>query len=125
MVWSKNKSMATSTHSHITVETFPEEAVTEALAEWWDAETGTRRGDPFAIPGTLYDVVVDIDSLSVVNALLVIEEILGFEPPVTVIKKGGYRDRQEMIDHLVPAIREHYRKQRNIKPIRTTARYAH
>lgn len=117
--------MMTKTHSPIEIETFPEEAVIEALGGWWDAEVDIRRDDPFAKPGTLYDVVVDIDSLSVVNVLLVIEKILGFEPPVTVIKKGGYRDRQEMIDHLVPAIREHYRKQRNIKPIQIPARYGH
>lgn len=117
--------MVTTTHSHIEIETFPEADVIAALAEWWDAEADVRRDDPFANPGTLYDVVVDIDSLSVVNVLLVVEKILGFEPPVTVIKKGGYRDRQEMINHLVPAMREHFRKQRNIKPIQIPARYGH
>jgi hypothetical protein len=113
--------MVTKTHSHIGIETFPEVDVIEALGEWWDAEVDIRRDDPFAKPGTLYDVVADIDSLSAVNVLLVIEKILGFEPPVTVIKRGGYRDRDEMINLLVPRIREHYQKQRNIKTNRTPA----
>jgi acyl carrier protein len=109
--------MATTFHSPIPVETFAETALIKALTEWWDAEIDIRNNDPFARPGTLYDLVVDIDSLSMVNLLLEIEPTLGFKPPVTVIKRGGYRSCQEMIDHLVPAIREHYRKHSNIKSI--------
>ena len=111
--------------SRTTFETFPERAVIDALLAAWDSEIATRRDDPFAKPGTLYEVVVAIDSLTIVNFLLTVEEVLGFKPPVTVVKRGGYKDCDEMINHLVPAIREHYQKHRNIKPLRTPARHAH
>ena len=117
--------MVITMHSPKEVGTFPEAEVTEALSEWWDAEMDVRRDDPFAKPGTLYDLVVDMDSLSMVNGLLVLEKILGFEAPVTAIKRGGYRDRQEMIDHLVPRIGDIYRKHRNLKTIRTPVRHDH
>jgi hypothetical protein len=84
---------------------FPERKLKEAISKWWDEETSSRLNDPFAVPGTLYDVLTEIDSLSAVNVLLVIELILGFEPPESVIRPGGYRDKNDMIDHLLPALR--------------------
>ena len=103
---------------------FPESAVTTALKDWWDKETTGRKTDPFAKPGTLYDTVVEMDSLSVVNVLVTIEKIVGFEPPVTIIKRGGYRDQQEMVDHMVPGIRALFLKHRNITPMRSAKIYA-
>lgn len=89
---------------------FPEQQVVAALEKWWAAESAARAADPFGRKDTLFAVLPDVDSLSVVNALLVVEEEIGFKPPVTVIKRGGYRDCKEMIDHLVPAIRKSYEK---------------
>jgi hypothetical protein len=89
---------------------FPEQQVRTALENWRAEETAARQDDPFAPRGTLFDVVPDIDSLSLVNALLVVETETGFKPPVTVIKRGGYQDSNEMLQHLVPAIRRSYEK---------------
>ena len=90
--------------------TFPETKLRDAIGKWWDEETSKRLNDPFA-GGTLYDVLTEVDSLSAVNVLLTIEPIVGFAAPESIIKPGGYADRKEMIDHLVPALRKIYDKQ--------------
>src|SRR5262249_12736046 len=103
--------MATTILSPVRVKSFPEHALTAALEQWWDATVATKQDDPFSKPGTLYDLIVEIDSLSAVDVLIVIENELGFEPPVGAIKRGGYKNRQEMIDHLIPVMRKLYESQ--------------
>lgn len=107
----------------VAANSFPENAVTTALKDWWNKETSGRKTDPFAKPGTLYDTVVEMDSLSVVNVLVTIENIVGFELPVTVIKCGGYRDQHEMVGHMVPGIRNLFLKHQNITPMRSAKTY--
>ena len=89
---------------------FPQQRVVAALEKWWASESSARITDPFARKDTLFAMLPDVDSLSLVNALLVVEQEIGFNPPVTVIKRGGYRDCKEMIEHLVPGIRRSYEK---------------
>jgi hypothetical protein len=88
----------------------PETEIATALQRWWHSEVGHIANDPFAPKeerkGTLYDVVVEIDSLSVIDALLLLEGIVGFEVPPKVIKRGGYRDCEEMVSHLLAGLRE-------------------
>ena len=93
-VLAENRAMATS----------PDEQISDAIGQWWDSQQLDRANDPFAVPGTLYDALTDVDSLSAVDVLLVLEPIAGIPLPESIIKPGGYRDRQEMIDQLVPAI---------------------
>lgn len=102
--------MATAVHTPRAATPFPEQQVKTALEAWWTEETSARQDDPFAPRGTLFDVVCDVDSLSLVNALLVVETETGFKPPVTVIKRGGYQDVNDMLQHLLPAIRRSYEK---------------
>jgi hypothetical protein len=87
----------------------PAKELTEAIDAWWEEQELERSSDPFA-PGTLYDVLTDVDSLSAVNVLLLLDPIVGIELPESIIKPGGYRDRREMIDHLIPAISEFFSK---------------
>lgn len=89
---------------------FPEGDLETAIGQWWNDETAKRLNDPFAASGTLFDVLTEVDSLSAVNVLLTIEPIVGFAPPESIIKPGGYADRKEMIDHLLPALRKLYSK---------------
>jgi hypothetical protein len=96
--------MATATLKPAAVKIFPEKELTNAIISWWDEETSKHIDNPFAAPGTLYDVLADVDSLSAVNVLLGLEPIVGCGLPESLIKAGGYSDRQEMIDHLLPAI---------------------
>src|SRR5947207_15719173 len=101
--------IATATNPAAT-RTFPEKELEDAIGKWWDEETSKRLKDPFAVSGTLYDVLTEVDSLSAVNVLLAIEPIIGFGPPESVIKPGGYANRREMIDHLSPKLRNLYIK---------------
>jgi hypothetical protein len=96
--------MATATLNPTAVKTFPEKDLTDAIISWWTEETSTHTDDPFAAPGTLYDVLTDVDSLSAVNVLLVLEPIVRCGLPESLIKPGGYSDKQAMVDHLLPAI---------------------
>jgi len=93
---------------------FHEQQVKSAIEEWWDEETSKHLDDPFAVPGTLFDVLVEIDSLTAVNVLLVIEPILGLKLAESLIRPGGYTDRNDMIAHLMPALRNLF-NQRNLK----------
>ncbi len=103
--------MSTATKTQRQSSGFPEDEITSSLEEWWDSEVSAREADPFAPPrGTLYDVVVAIDSLSSVNALIMIERHVDFEIPAQVIKRGGFRNREEMIAHIVPKVRDLYFK---------------
>jgi hypothetical protein len=104
--------MATKSEIQLEVSEVSEEGLTVALIDWWEAEVSSREADPFASSGTLYDAIVEMDSLSVLNGLLTVEACVGFKLPVKIIKRGGYRDRQEMVDHLVPQIRELCEKRR-------------
>jgi hypothetical protein len=93
---------------------FPEHQVKSAIDKWWGEQTLKRLHHPFAPAGTLFDVLVDIDSLTAVNILLVLEPVLGFEPPESLIRPGGYTDRTDMLGHLLPALRKLF-TQRNLK----------
>ena len=96
--------MATATLNPTAVKTFPEKDLTDAIISWWTEEMSRHTDDPFAAAGTLYDVLIDVDSLSAVDVLLVLEPIVGCSLPESLIKPGGYSDRQAMVDHLLPAI---------------------
>lgn len=95
--------MATAIAASAATSVLPEKELTDAIVDWWEEQRLERGNDPFA-PGTLYDVLTDVDSLSAVNVLLLLDPILGFELPESIIKPGGYSDRREMVDHLIPAI---------------------
>lgn len=88
---------------------FPEKQLIDVIGAWWDEQILERASDPFA-PQTLYDVLPDMDSLSAVNIILVLEPIVGGTLSESLIKTGGYNDRQEMIDHLIPRLRSPFTK---------------
>jgi hypothetical protein len=95
--------MATATATPGVATGIPTKELTEAIDRWWEEQTLERTNDPFA-RGTLYDVLTDVDSLSAVNVLLVLDPIVGIKLPESLIKPGGYGNRQEMINQLIPAI---------------------
>ena len=97
-----------------TVAVFPERELKIAIEKWWAEETSKQLNDPFAARGTLFDVVVEVDSLTAVDVLLVIEPILGCELPESLIRAGEYTDRNDMVGHLLPALRK-FSSQRNLK----------
>jgi len=72
-------------------------AVRQSLEAFWDA----RALPPEEGSGSLDDLVDPLDSLTAVDALLDIEEMVGFTiPEGKVIRRGGYDTRGQFIDHL-------------------------
>jgi hypothetical protein len=100
-----------------TAKRFPEQAVQSALTKWWNSEALERTDDPFTagktISGTLYELLPELDSLTVVNSFLTIEGILGMSVPERLVKPGGYRSRDEFLNDLIPKLRNLYQKQQS------------
>ena len=76
------------------------------LKAWWDEQVG--QDDPFAPPkpppGTIMDVLPEVDSLAVVTALIVMEKYLPCEVPPTVIRPGGYHSFEDMTTDMLPKL---------------------
>jgi hypothetical protein len=88
---------------------YSEDDLVAELQECWGAQIAAAVDDPFADPppatGTIFEVIPVIDSLAVVTVLVTIEKHVNFEVPVSIIKPGGYESFDEMIGHLLPAVR--------------------
>lgn len=85
---------------------FDEQALLADLKTWWDEQAG--EGDPFApakpASGTIMDLLPNIDSLSIVTALVVMEGHLPCEVPPTVIRPGGYHGFDDMTQDMLPKL---------------------
>ena len=82
-----------------------------ALADWWDENAETNIDDPLdpdVSDTTVLELQPTMDSLRAVEALLVVEEMLGQKVPVTVIKTGGYASREEFLEDLVSRLVEEF-----------------
>lgn len=54
------------------------------------------------------DLIDELDSLSAVDVLLPIEELLGMEiEPETVIRRGGYDSKEQLVEHLLGKLQKH------------------
>jgi hypothetical protein len=102
--------MALAAVQHNKAHSYPEKDIIRSLRAWWDTETGiSGANDPFAAPekadGSVFSIQPAMESLRIVNALVVIEKCVNFKVPVTVIKKGGYGCFDEMAADLVYKVR--------------------
>lgn len=83
-----------------------ETALLADLKAWWDEQVG--KDDPFAPPksppGTIMDVLPEVDSLAVVTALIVMEGHLPCEVPPSVIRPGGYHSFEDMTQDMMPKL---------------------
>jgi len=93
---------------------FDKKALLADLKTWWDAQVG--KDDPFALPkpppGTIMDVLPNIDSLATVEALVVMEKHLPCEVPPTVIRPGGYHSFEDLTQ-LQGLVDKHLGKQKD------------
>ena len=58
---------------------------------------------------------IAIDSLSVVEVLCIIDEIVGVEVPQKVVRAGGYASVDAAIEHLLPGIEKCWSKRKRGK----------
>jgi hypothetical protein len=101
---------------------FDRKRMTEFLGNWYDSEmkSALRRPKPpveAAKQGcSIFDIQPEMASTKAVRVLLELTEILGFEPSKEVIKKGGYRSKDEFVKELTHRIEEAVEKRYKSKP---------
>jgi len=85
---------------------YPSGKVQEVIRHWWKREQEDlhKISDPVdelkPNSGTVFDLVPVISSQHAVEVVLDLTEVMGFEIPDTVIKRGGYHSCDEMVEHL-------------------------
>jgi hypothetical protein len=67
-------------------------------------------------PTQIAKAAVEIDSIVVVEILCVVDPILGFELPDSVVRAGGYTSVESALGHLLPRIEELWTKRKGAKP---------
>jgi len=87
---------------------FDEKALINDLKIWWDDQVSGGADDPFADSkpptGTIFDVLPAIDSLGAVTGLITVEKHTGFKVPARVIRRGGYKDFDDLVTDLLPKV---------------------
>ena len=80
------------------------------LRNWYDSEmkSALRKPKPPAdaakTGGSVFDIQPEMSSTKAVRVLLELADILGFEPSKKVIKKGGYRTKDEFVKEMIDRI---------------------
>ena len=69
-----------------------------------------------ASPSAIAQSPFQVDSLIVVSILCVIEPLVGFELPESVVRTGGYATVEQAVGHLLPRIEAEWKKQKGVKP---------
>lgn len=71
--------------------------IEKRLAEFWDE----RAIEMWEDPQDVSELGAPIDSLTSMEVLIEIDQLVGLEIPVeVVIKKGGYQTRGEFVEHV-------------------------
>ena len=109
------KSVATQTTSSPAA--FPVLSLRGSLNDFFSQNAKDRRNDPFKPKGTVHDLVPALDSLTVARSLNVVSKILKCKVPANIVKKGGYANREQMFEDLLPKLEGIYKK-RN-KPVKS------
>mgnify|MGYP000064281927 FL=1 len=74
-----------------------------------ESELALQDVPPPATPGALLTTKIRLDSLTVVDVTLALEDILGFEPK-NIVKTGGYDSIQAALDHMMPKLEAAWKK---------------
>lgn len=111
--------MATLTANQ-TAAAFPAAAVTAILTNELLAiarDEAQLRGLPFPPdqPGQLVSAV-PMDSLTIVDVLVVLDPVVGFEIKENIVQTGGYGSVQEALDHMVPRLAKAWARHNGLQP---------
>ena len=85
---------------------YPKQQVQKVIRDWWTLEQEQLKkiADPIdelqPNSGTVFDLVPVVSSHHAVEVVLDLEDVLGYEVPDSVIKRGGYHSCDEMVEHL-------------------------
>lgn len=84
--------------------------VTEFLEGWYSEQMKSALRIPktpeqlLKEGGTVFDIQPELSSTKAVAVLLKLKKILGFEPSKKVIKRGGYRNKQDFVATMLSAL---------------------
>ena len=97
---------------------FPRAKIEDELRKWWKRRVASplrrRVTDPRKTGGTVFDIQPEVASQEVVSILTAIEPILGFKLETSrIIKKGGYKNEDEFVTHILPQLELRYLKNNN------------
>ena len=95
----------------MTVRSFNPAQVEKVLREFWKRETSTSLRDPNeAVPGDrdgdVFDLLPEMSSHEAVKVLLDLAAVLGVKLKKNLIRRGGYRDCDDFVEHLMRRIQE-------------------
>ena len=80
--------------------------VKHALEAFWDAQVSPPLSDSGS---EVFSVGSEMDSLTAVAVLCELEVLLGIDNlPETLVKRGGYKTKQEFVELLSKSVVEHY-----------------
>lgn len=95
---------------------FPRTEAEVALRSWWRANSSStsrlRSKDAREKGGTVFDIQPEVSSQDAVEVLLELETVIGFEPPTSMIKRGGYSNVNEFVEQLLPQLEKHFSKKK-------------
>lgn len=101
------------------VKVFPkaevEAQLVAALIEAVKAEAEIREIDIPATPAGQRAMEIAIDSLVVVELLIAVEPIVGFDLKGGVVREGGYASVDKAMEHLLPRIEKEWTKRKGKK----------
>ena len=93
---------------------FPESETREALFNCWKDEAEERGAfadnENAVEEGTIYDLLPQIDSLTVVRSFAALEVLLEIEIPCEIVKRGGYSSHEEFTRDLLPKLKSLFEK---------------
>ncbi len=69
-----------------------------------------------AATGAIAQTAFQVDSLIVVSILCVVEPLVGFELPESVVRTGGYASVEQAVGQLMPRIEAQWKKRKGSKP---------
>jgi len=93
-----------------------ETALRDELIEAIKIEASIKGISLPAVPGEIAKASVHVDSLVTVGILCVIEPIVGFELPESVVRTGGYASVEAALGHLTQQIETQWIKRKGAKP---------
>ncbi len=91
---------------------FDRRRLADFLNRWYESQMATALRKPRPPEetkkhgGTVFDIQPEMSSTKAVPVLLELTDILGFEPSKDVIKKGGYRTKDEFVNELCSRIEQ-------------------
>jgi len=93
---------------------FPELEIKQALLKCWKAEAEERNAfadeEDTVVEGTVYDLLPQIDSLTVVRSFAALEVLLDVEIPCEIVKRGGYSSQEEFTRDILPKLKNLFEK---------------